>query len=473
MRIKGIIEPVRRWAASLIVLLACVLGILLSKSSSSLLLADSDTRGLLAGIAKRDSPLSWFASDWPIENHFYRPVSTLTLEINHRVPSLNNPAGFGLVNALLCMFSVCALFWLVRELTDNPLQTALATAFFTLWNLDSPILSAVQSFVSYAVWLLPLLLLLPNRDYRKVLSAMLVVWFLLPEIDGISSLRGFTLGWVPGRTATTMTVFALCALASYAHYERFSLRKSRVLASTDLPATKSARHTPIASKFCFLWPIASLFFLALALGSYEQAVMVPGLLVGLGVWFALAGYRGRWGWHFAFWGLLFGYLALRHAVLPQGVSQYQSQQFRNGPGVWLEIGGWLMPCYQSIRDFAMTFAPDVLAPLAEHRLVLIWTLLSRFVPMAWSIASNVLGYATMAKRLPMALGGWALSFVAFLPMAWLHRFDHYYYLPMALRTLYVVGMSTIACQMVVTACSPRSIQAPPRLDPAPGSLPRP
>jgi len=463
---------VRRWLVALIVLLACSLGILLSKSSSHLLLADSDTRGLMSGIAKRDNPLSWFASDWPIENHFYRPISTLTLELNYRVEALNNPAGFGLVNAILCMLSVCALFWLVRELTDNPLFTALATAFFTLWNLDWAGLSLIQAFLSYALWLLPLVLLLPNRDYRKVAGAMLVLSFLLPDINGISSLRFFTLGWVPGRTATTMTVFGLSALAAYARYERFSKAKTRPLASTDLPATKSSKHSPHASRMHFLWPVFSCLFLALALGSYEQAVMVPGLLVGVGLWFSLSGRKVRWGWQFAFWGLLAGYLALRQIVLPQGVSQYQNQQFRNGPGVWLEIGGWLLPGYQSVREFAMAFDPDVLPALAGNVIVLVWTILSRFVPMVWSLASNIAGYAAMFKRLPIALGGWAMSFLAFLPMSWLHRFDHYYYFPMALRSIYVVGMAAIVYQMIVSACSPRSIQAPQRPDPAPGSLPR-
>jgi len=453
--------------------MACSLGIVLSRSSSLLLLTDSDTRGLIAGIAERDAPLSWFASDWPIHNHFYRPISTLTLELNHRFGALNNAAGFGFVNALLCMLSVWALFWLARELTDNPLLTSLSVAFFTLWTLDWSGLSFLQKVLSHAVWLLPIVLFLPHRDFRKVLFAMLILWFLLPEIDGVSSLYGFTIGWVPGRTATTMTVFALCALAAYARYERYSSLKPRPFASTDLPFTKSSKHQPKPSRFHFLWPAASCFFLALALGSYEQAVMVPGLLAGVGVWFAATGRRIRWGWHIAFCAVLAGYLALRTAVLPPGVSQYQSQQFRSGPGVWLETAGWLLPSFSSVRDFWMVFDTDVWPSLAANALVLIWTIGSNFSAMVWSLSANLTAYFAMSKRLPMALGGYVLSFVAFLPMAWLHRFDHYYFFPMALRSLYVVGMLGIVYQALVTACSPRSIQAPPRHDPAPGSLPHP
>lgn len=437
------------------------------------MLADSDTRGLLAGIAKRDAPLSWFASDWPIENHFYRPVSTLTLELNHRVESINNDSGFGLVNALLCILSIGALFWLVRELTDNPLFTAMATAFFTLWNIDWAGLSAISTFLQYSIWLIPFVLLLPNRDYRKVLEALLVSAFAIHEITGISSLSGLTLGWIPGRTATTMTVFALCALAAYARYERFAAVKVKPLASTDLPSTKSSKHVQTASKLHFLLPIASCIFLTLALGSYEQAVMVPGLLVGVGIWFTLTGRKVRWAWHSAFWALLVGYVALRHAVLPQGVSQYQNQQFRSGPGVWMEIGNWVLPCYENVRTFVISLSPDVMTELVNNIAFLIWTVLAGLAALLWGVSSNVATYAAMAKRLPMAFGAWALSFLAFLPMAWLHRFDHYYYFPMALRSVFVVGLLAIAYQMIVTACSPRSLQAPPRLDPAPGSLPRP
>lgn len=434
------------------------------------MLEDSDTRGLMAGIAKRDAPLSWFATDWPIENHFYRPVSTLTLEINHRVESLSNAAGFGLVNALLCILSVAALFWLVRELTDNPLLTALSVGLFALWNIDWQGLSTLANWIYYASWAVPLVLLLPNRDIKRVLSFMLVTGFLVAELTGRAALSSITLGWIPGRTATTMTIFALCALASYARFERYALVVPKPMESTDLPATKSSKHVAKSSRLHFLWPVAACLFTALALCSYEQAIMLPGLLVGIAIWFRIMRRRVTWQWHIAFWAVLFGYLALRHAILPSGVSQYQNQQFRSGPGLWLELTSWLAPCLHSIREFISKLDGDMLENGMAAFLV---TAIPSLVLAVWSVASNAAAYLAMSKKLPMAFGAWSMSFLAFLPMAWLHRFDHYYYFPMALRSVFVVGLFAIAYQMIVTACSPRSIQAPTRLDPAPGSLPRP
>src|SRR4051812_3110536 len=109
----------KRWRLWLVLLIATCIPILLAPSRSPLLLRDTDTNALLQATRQRQAPLSWFTTDWPLANHFYRPLPTLTFELDDRL-SGNDPSGYGWTNAVLCALCVLALFWLVREMTDSP-----------------------------------------------------------------------------------------------------------------------------------------------------------------------------------------------------------------------------------------------------------------------------------------------------------------------------------------------------------------
>ena len=41
---------------------------------------DKDTQAIVTAIAKRGAPMSWFRTDWPLENGFYRPIPTLNFQ---------------------------------------------------------------------------------------------------------------------------------------------------------------------------------------------------------------------------------------------------------------------------------------------------------------------------------------------------------------------------------------------------------
>ena len=86
------------------------------------------------------------------------------------------------------------------------------------------------------------------------------------------------------------------------------------------------------------------------------------------------------------------------------------------------------------------------------------------------LSQNVIGLASIRKRWLFAVGGYLLSFIAFLPMAWMKLFEHYYFFPMALRSLFAVTLAWIAWEMAISGWSPRGLKAPSRLNPAPGSL---
>lgn len=429
------------------------------RSASADLLTDSDTHVAIAKIRERNDPLSWFRGDWPLENHFYRPISTLVFEIDNRLYG-DNPAGYGATNALLCAICVLLTFWFFRELTDRPALATIATLVFTEWHLGpSGITSRVFELLLYAA--LAGGILRHGFRIKQWLPAVLVFMAAQSQFLIAKPIGGRTIDWIPGRTATTMTVFCLIALAAYARYERLGSTPKRAdPGPLDPPAT---RNTEIVKRTAGVgWAILAVVATALALGAYEQAVMLPACLLAVACAFRWRGFRVRWGWQVPAWGLLVGYLVLRKLILPSEHSAYQDQQLRFGPGVWLSLTDYLVPSINSVQSMATYFEMgwEVLLMGAPYLAVL-------------AVARDATAIYQARRRWVFALAGWGMSFLAFLPMAWLNHFDHYHYWPLALRSLLVAVLGWTGLELLVTAWSPRGTQAPPRPDPAPGSLPRP
>ncbi len=430
------------------------------------MLEDTDTRVLLQKLEERNAPLSWFSTDWPLENHFYRPVSTLSFELDQRLHP-GDPAAFGFTSALICAICVLALFWFLRELTDDAGVSTAAALLFTIWNLRvSPPFLYILYWLAWAVVLLGLLR--HRLGLRCWLPGALALAYLPLELRGMQSQSGLAfssgvLAWLPARTATVMTLFCLLSVAAYARYERLSAsRTERAAEPLDPPATKSTRAaTGVPAKGVIVWPLAAIAAAALALGSYEQAVMLPAVLVGVALVMRLQGFRVRWGWQAAFWTLLAGYLVLRREVLPGGTSGYQLQQFRDGWGVLLSIVGYAAPALTGIVGWVQYFQVNPAILLLPDPYIF---------PI--ELGGNIAAYWKSRRRLAFALAGWAMSLLAFLPMAWLKPFVHYHYWPMALRSVLAVTLAWSTYELVVTAVSPRARQAPARPSPAPGSLRR-
>ena len=87
--------------------------------------------------------------------------------------------------------------------------------------------------------------------------------------------------WLPGRTASVMTLFCLVAMSAYARFERFSARAADPPRPTpdDVPKSKTAVVVDLPVRSRWVWFGVSVFAVTLALGSYEQAIMLPALLV--------------------------------------------------------------------------------------------------------------------------------------------------------------------------------------------------
>lgn len=452
----------KRWGLVWVVAILSCIPILMVRVSSPGLLKDSDTEFLLKIVRERQDPLYWFTHDWPLMNHFYRPVSTLAFEMDNALYG-DQAAGFGLTNALLCVACLLLVAWLWREITDSIPITAGATALFGFWHWNG--LDLALPMIGYLAFLVGFLGLFRHGfKFWRWLPAVGAISFLVSELHGIQDLYGRMIAWIPGRTASVMTVFCLIAMAAYARYERLSASRAEAKPTAlDEPAgTRSTVLSKLKSRYPWLWAILAVVAGAFAFGSYEQAVMLPAALLGVAISFRLQRYRVRWGWQALFWGLLAAYLLARRTFLPDGSSGYQEQQFRDGPGVFLSITSYVMPCLSSIYyqfkvldlGFAVLMTGQVYGTI-------------------WHTYSNIVGLIAARRHWVLALTGFALSILTYLPMAWLNQFEHYHYWPMAMRSLFVVVLTWGTWELCVIAVSPPTRQAPPRPTPAPGSLPRP
>lgn len=451
----------KKWVGAFGVALLASLYVLSQRASSPGLLSDSDTHVLLATIRQRNAPWSWFGGDWPLFNHFYRPIPTLTFELDNRLYG-DAAWGYGLTNALLCATCTLLLFWFLRELTDRPWLAAASTVLFASWQTDQT--SALTTGADWIMWTVLIGGICRHRlKVVNYLPAALVTLQLSNQLGDVVPIGPRTLGWLPGRTATVMTVFALVALASYARFERLGAeRVKKPISPLDPPATRNTEQNSTDRKPAWGWIVLCLLGSAGALASYEQAVMLPALITVTAFTLQWRGFRVRWNWQFAFWGLLGAYVIFRHAVVPSDPSKYQLQQFRHGSGVLQSILEYAFPSLNVVWMSSVWISelPLTLITFGPWKTLLL-------------LATDISTFVAARRQWVLLLSGYALAVLAYLPMAWLKQFEHYHYLPLALKSLFVTMLGFLAWELAVSAWSPQTFQAPPRRHLAPGSLPRP
>lgn len=424
---------------------------------------DTDTIGILSAIRQNGNPWTWFGGDWPLHNHFYRPISTLFFEFDNAVYH-SNAAGYGLTNALIAIACIFLLFWFVRELFNEPWLAGASTIVFGLWHVSSGKLGWVNFLLA---WASVLVLLGAFRGWKNIWPAILAslgLYYLATQFMPLQELGFRMIGWIPGRTASVMLIFCLLSMAAYARWERLTARtKEAEPTAQDVPATKGTDAVKEV-KMPWLWLGLSIVGLLLALGSYEQAVMLPAVLLGLAVIFKTRGRSPHWAVHAIFWTILVGYVVFRYNVIPHETSRYQAQQFRDGPGVLMDAMSYFFPPVNSWRTLAGAWTGDIALVLTEG----FW---KPFLELISGVAIFALIWQDRQRW--AALGMLLLSAFSFLPMAWLKMFEHYHYWPTALRVVYLLIVFGIVLRAAINAVSPQGIQAPRRSDPAPGSLAHP
>jgi hypothetical protein len=455
-----------RWGSWLL-LLTCCIPIFLCYPKSDQLLQDSDTAFLLKKLTEFNDPLRWFVNDWPLGNHFYRPVSTLFFEFDHRLHP-GSGAGFGFTQALICWIASVSLGWMVAEFRKSMFAGIAGAWIFALWQIrDHFLASSIQNLFFYLPWVLILAWVATQfrnpKQWWSHLPTILSVFFVCGLSRAVNGrMTGDTLYWLPGRTATTMALFGFIAVAAYLRFERQSGERSAESepSAVDLPATRTSSQVN-EKKSAWGWYGVSLVSTALALGCYEQAVMIPFILIFAGFWLRQTGIQSRFAWQLPFWMLLLAYVIIRLQFVPLSPSGYQKQQFRSGPGLLLDLGDYLvpslMPMYSSLRSVFDSFLILLTAG--------VWIDFTRF-------AANISFWWVQKKKLALPILSVAMAIFAYLPMSFLKQFGHYHYFPAGFMVLYFLVSIENLWPKIVSAVSPQAFQAPPRSHRAPGSLPR-
>jgi hypothetical protein len=420
---------------------------------------------------KHHGALRWLFGDWLLENGFYRPVSSLSIALDY---ALYGEAGWGfrLTNWLLMILTVLGAWALVRayaRLAGTPYAEWLALGVGVALSLQQTGLTSVVAkwsawwFVGAVVGIVasgkvlpPSLRFPPLREGNRVgagsplrreesqigavppagrgnlqegvqtihpsavppagmgnlregVQIILAVGALFWGFDRMLATEYTRLvTWVPSRTALLGTMFGVWAM--YALLRGATERRWGWLA------------------------LGGVLYL-LAQGSYEQPIMLVALVGALAFW-----RRRDWGG----WGarvfavaavcavLVF---ALRFALLPAEPTTYQRQQLRS-----------------SLSGPVFTYLTELLPPVGQWQY---WRAVGAQLEVllvdktGWDHLVGTLLYlgvlAAVWRWRGLLGGAWLWHALAFLPMAFLHFFEHYMYLPQLGKTLFDVGL--IACGM--------------------------
>ncbi len=380
--------------------------------------ADSDTAVMLNAV--RDTgglggAWRWFVGDWLLENGFYRPVSSFTIALDY---TLYGEAawGFRLTNWLLMALTAWGLFFLARayaQLIEYPHADWLALCAAVALSLQQAGLTAALGKWS-AWWFVGvvgiILYIASPRTERSVarrtrwLPLLLALGALFWGFDRLLETHYTRLiTWVPSRTALLGALFSVWAM--------YGLLRG-------------------ASERRWGWLAGGGALYLLALGSYEQPITLAGASAALAV-----GMRHRWGvWGWRAFGAVAAaamvIVALRVSLLPTEPTDYQRQQRRS-----------------SLAGPVQTYFSDLIPPVGQ---ISYWRAVGTDFEIllvdkaGWNHLAGALlylGVLTALWRNRQLLGG-ALAWHAltFLPMAFLHFFEHYMYLPQMGKTLFDVGL---------------------------------
>jgi hypothetical protein len=406
---------------------------------------DSDTAVMLDAV-KQHGTLRWLFGDWLLENGFYRPISSLSIALDY---ALYGEAGWGfrLTNWLLMILTALGAWALVRayaRLGGTPYAEWLALGVGVALSLQQIGLTSVVAkwsawwFVGAVVGIVasgkvlpPSLRFPPLREGNRVgagsplrreesqigavppagrenlqegVQIILALGALFWGFDRLLATEYTRLiTWVPSRTALLGTMFSMWAM--YALLRGASGRRRG-------------------------WLVLGGVLYLLALGSYEQPIMLVVLVGALAFW-----RRRDWG----AWGarafavaavcavLVF---ALRFALLPAEPTTYQRQQLRS-----------------SLSGPVFTYLTELLPPVGQWQY---WRAVGAHLEVllvdktGWDHLVGTLLYlgvlAAVLRWRGLLGGAWLWHALAFLPMAFLHFFEHYMYLPQLGKTLFDVGL---------------------------------
>jgi hypothetical protein len=421
--------------------------------------ADSDTAVMLDAV--RDTgglagAWRWFLGDWLLENGFYRPLSSLSIALDY---TLYGEAawGFRLTNWLLMILTALGAFFLVRayaNITQYPHSDWLALGVAVALSLQQTGLIAMLG--NWSTWWFVGVVVLGRyvRKYRSLGRVEEVVGGDADATRGVRSVGVPADERTPPRSVSKnlldyIKFSLLIALgALFWGFDRL-LETHYTRLITWVPSRTALLGTVFSvwAVHCLLrgvserrwnWLGLGGVLYLLALGSYEQPITLVPIVGALVFWRRRE--WGAWGWKafgvVAVVGLLI--LALRLSLLPTEPTRYQQQQLRS-----------------SLTGPISTYITELVPPSEQWQY---WASVGVNLEIllvdkqGWdNIVGAVLYLGVLGAfwRNRALLGGALLwHALAFLPMAFLHFFEHYMYLPQLGKTLFDVGLIAWGGQMV-------------------------
>jgi len=428
----------RFWQRSLPVLVVLFANLpgLVQVVANAPLRTDTDTAAMLN--AMRDTGgiagwWRWFTGDWFLHNGFYRPTTCLSLLLDY---TLYGETGWGyrLTNWLLALLTALGSYgllrgfahrWLSPPLTEERHAQAFALAGAVILSLQQT--NALHSVQRLSVWWWILVWLLVT-GYPHSLPAwksrLRAHWWQIGLGIGaffwgwdrlVHSDFERLIVWVPSRTALLATCLTVWSLRSFLHWGETG-RTRYLLAAGLLDAG--------------------------ACGAYEQPLTAVPLVIVLA--FAV---RREWRWRA--WvapgivvAIALASVALRLTLLPPTISGYQQQQLRSSPTLATRhLLQTLVPVLTHYQYWKTTgFDPYLF-----------------FFKDAWdTLAADLafVGVLVAFWRWRRWFGWWLLwQGVTYLPMSFLHPFEHYYYLPQVGQN--AVDLALVAWGMLLLRDSQR------------------
>lgn len=378
-------------------------------------LENHDLRFLLTSVRDRDAPLSWFVSDWPLYNGFYRPLPTLSFELDNAL-FYNHLSLYRWQNFLIALGCAFLTVWFVWELFRSCLGAIACGLVFSLWQSGITNLLPLETVGLIVGGLLFLYGLWPRHGG-------LVKWFVVgclvymvfrelslesQRLDIVQATFSFrSIGWPVGRTATLFAFFGLVTIASYCRFERSG---------------------------SLFWGILSLVALLGCFGSYEQCVVMPAVLLACAIALRIQGVRVHWLYHILPIGMTTIYVVLHSIYLPPD-TRYRSQALRGLQGGLRQLTEWVFPASIEIRVNRVMIDPAIG----------IWVVvLQDFWINLIRIVANVTAYVEARSQWLPILFGLLVSAGALAPLAFQHPLVHYLYYPLSIRSMVAVWLAYAA-----------------------------
>ncbi len=394
--------PRRPWFAVALILLCSLAA--LSEVTTTPLAADPDTPDLLKEIRKEltvSGVLGWSVHDWPLRNHFYRPVPAWSLALDSAVYGDWAP-GYRITNLVLATAAALMVYWWIALWTRRSELGLVAGLIFQFRQADMPAILPYPAapLAAVAALLLMACLVRTTEAERRRRAGIVVRLAVVPAAVVALSLEWQAnapiIAWIATRTAILGGLFSVaCAAACTAYIH-------------------TGRRAPL---------LATLVLAALALGSYEQSVMVVAFPLASLLAVRGASVRRAVGATLALVGTDAAYAVVRYLAVGASASGYQMLQAKSSQwGGPMELLRYTFAPYCLVPQIVLrTSTSGLLAVMDEAT----WGMLAE-------LATWVFAYARalrVAARPTLAL--WAMKALLLLPMSFLHPFAHYYYLPEA------------------------------------------